>query len=118
MSEASTPAKRRVLRIQVSFWRLGDPDETHIGFTTDASASGVFIASNSVFPPGTEIGMMIEDSEGPFVFSGVVARAVKVHPSMQRVKKSGMGIQFDDEESPGVQRLNAMGQEISGNITY
>ena len=53
---------------------------------------------------------MAEDPTGQFVLSGVVARAVKTHPSLPRVKNSGMGILFHDEENPAAKRLNQMGQ--------
>ena len=115
MSEAKPRRKRRILRVPVSFWKLGHPDTSYVGFTTDVSATGVFIASNSPLPTQTEVGIMVDSPAEQFVVSGVVARAIKVHPSLQRarVAKSGMGILFHDEENPAVTRLNEMGHATS-----
>jgi hypothetical protein len=119
MSKAKAAAKRRVLRVQVSFWTLGQPEESRVGFTTDVSATGVFIATNSPLPTKTEIVIMIDDDpEAPFVLLGEVVRAVKVPLALQRVKKSGMGVQFDNQEDQAVKQLNQMGQPISGTLTY
>lgn len=113
MSEAKARRKRRILRVPVSFWKLGYPDTSYVGFTTDVSATGVFIASNSPFPTQTDVGIMVDTPAAQFVLSGVVARAFKTHPSLQQVKKSGMGILFHDEENPAVKRLNEMGHATS-----
>ena len=56
MSTESARGPHLVLRKRVSFWELGQPDESHMGYTTDVSATGCFLATNSLLPVGTEIG--------------------------------------------------------------
>ena len=116
MSTAQAPEKRRVLRRQVNFWKLGQPEESHIGFTTDISATGCFIATNRPLPTRTEILVKIEDSEAPFVVSGEVVRSVRVPLALQRVKKSGMGVRFHNLGDETVKLLTQMG--VSASITY
>ena len=113
MLETNVRRKRRLLRVPVSFWKLGNPDKSHLGFTTDVSATGVFITCNSPFPTQTDVAVMIHDPEEGFVLSGVVTRATKSHPSLQRVMKAGMGIAFHDEENPEAKKLHQMGHVTS-----
>ena len=117
MSETKSRRKRRILRVPVSFWKRGHPDSSCLGYTTDVSATGVFIASRSPFPSRTDVEVMVHGPAGQFVLSGVVARAIKTHPALQRVKKSGMGILFHDERNPAVKRLYKMGHTTSLSAT-
>ncbi len=114
ISEAKVLARRRVLRVPVSFWKFRQPEESRVGFITDVSATGVFIATNSPLPTKTEIRIMIENPEMPFVVSGDVVRAARVPLALQRVKKSGMGILFRDTEDPAVKKLSQMGRGSLG----
>ena len=113
MSETKTRAKRRLLRVPVSFWKVGKPHTSYLGFTTDVSATGVFITCNSPFPTETDVEVLVHSPEAQFVLSGVVARAIRTHPSLQRAMKSGMGILFHDEENPEVKKLHQMGHVTS-----
>ncbi len=110
--------EKRALRVQVSFWKLGQPGESRVGFTTDVSATGFFIATNWPLPTKTEILVKIEGSEAPFIVPGEVVRSIRVPLALQRVKKSGMGIQFHNQEDQGVKQLNQMGHAISGPLAY
>ncbi len=113
MSETKARRKRRLLRVPVSFWKPGDPDRAYLGYTTDVSATGVFITCKLPFPTQTEVAVMILTPFEGFVLSGVVARASKSHPSLQRVMKSGMGIAFHYEDNPEAKKLYQMGHETS-----
>lgn len=116
MSPAQAPPERRVLRRQVSFWKLGQPEESRVAYTTDISATGCFIATNWPLPTKTEILVKIEISEEQCVVSGEVVRSVRVPLMLQRVKKSGMGVHFHNPEDEAVKLLTQMG--VSASIKY
>ena len=102
----------------MSFWKLGQPVESRVAYTTDISATGCFIATNWPLPTKTEILVKIEDSEEPCVLSGEVVRSVRVPLALQRAMKSGMGIQFHNQEDQAVKQLNQMGHAISRPLAY
>ena len=108
MGQART--KRRELRVPVSFWTFGQESLPHTGYTTDVSATGVFVASDSLLDPGTVILIRIEDVERQLVVSGVVARVVKALAASQSVNQLGMGIHFHDRKHAAVKRLSQMAQ--------
>lgn len=110
--------EKRILRVQVSFWKVGYPDEARIGFTTNVSENGVFIATNQPLPTGTEIAIMIDEESAPFLISGDVMRALKVPQALQRIKTSGMGIRFHQLHEAAVERLHQSGLALSAPIGY
>jgi Tfp pilus assembly protein PilZ len=85
-------------RLMVRFGRT-KPDS--LGITSDISDTGVFIKSNTVFSPGTDLVMDLTlPDERVIRLNGRVVWAKRVPPNMLRfVKKSGMGI-FLDETPP------------------
>jgi Tfp pilus assembly protein PilZ len=103
-------AERQELRVPVSFWAFGQDSVPHTGYTTDVSATGVFIATNSPLAPETVILIRIEDHERQLVVSGVIARVVKALAALQSGRHSGMGIHFQDREHAAVRRLSQMAQ--------
>jgi Tfp pilus assembly protein PilZ len=86
-------AVRRPRRVQVSFWRRGDPT-SYIGYTTNISVTGMFIATNSPVAGGSRIRVEVVDRDRGFVVEGVVAHARKISGDMTRVSLSGMGVRF------------------------
>ena len=102
--------QRRELRVPVSFWKFGSDSLPHIGYTTDVSATGVFVATDSPMAPGTLIRIKIEYLARPLVVSGVVARVVKTHAASQGVRQLGMGIYFHDRQNEAVRRFSQMAQ--------
>ena len=108
----------RILRVQVSFWKVGYPDEARIGFTTDVSQTGLFIATNRPLATGNEIAVMIDEQCEPFLVSGDVVRAIKVPPLLQRIKTSGMGIRFHDLHEAAIQRLHDSSLALAAPISY
>ncbi len=85
--------KRRARRVPVRFWKRGE-DKARSGFTTNISNGGMFIGSNLVHGRGTRVRVEVLDPLNGFVVEGVVARANRSQPHMQRIRASGMGIRF------------------------
>jgi len=86
-------ATRRPRRVQVHFWRQGDPT-AYIGYTTNISLTGMFIATNSPIASGARVRIEVVDRGRGFVVEGVVAHARKSPPELARLNQSGMGIRF------------------------
>jgi hypothetical protein len=86
-------AIRRPRRVQVHFWRQGDPT-AYIGYTTNISLTGMFVATNSPVSSGSRIRIEVVDRDRGFMVEGVVAHARKSPPELARLNQSGMGIRF------------------------
>lgn len=84
---------RRPRRVQVQFWRRGEP-QAYTGYTTNISMTGMFLATNSPQPPGTRLRIEVIDGLHGFMVEGVVAHARKVRGDMMRLTHPGMGIRF------------------------
>lgn len=91
MDKRKTPRYKR--RIQLRFWSLDDRNPRK-GFTHNVSVSGMFIASNAPFKPGTRVFVEIPTSTEKLVLQAEVRNAARVDPMLQKVKPSGMGIRF------------------------
>ena len=93
----SMPSRRRAVRrprrVQVHFWRQGDPN-AHIGYTTNISLTGMFVATNTPLSSGARIRVEVIDRDRGFMVEGVVAHARKSPPELARLNQSGMGIRF------------------------
>ena len=86
-------AVRRPRRVQVHFWRQGDP-APYIGYTANISLTGMFIVTNSPLSSGSRIRVEVVDRERGFMVEGVVAHARKMAPALARLNQSGMGVRF------------------------
>lgn len=86
-------AIRRPRRVQVHFWRQGDP-AAYIGYTTNISLTGMFIATNSPVSSGSRVRIEVIDRDRGFMVEGVVAHARKSPQELARLNLSGMGIRF------------------------
>ncbi|MBI3621207.1 MAG: PilZ domain-containing protein [Nitrospirae bacterium] len=87
------PAKRELKRL---FVRFGMELPTYVGYTTDISATGLFIKSSTIFPPQTvlKIALTLPDERVVFL-SGVVMWSKRVPPQLARlVRKNGMGVRL------------------------
>jgi len=68
----------------------------HVGYTTDISATGLFIKSSTIFPPKTvlKIALTLPD-ERVILLSGEVMWSKRVPPQLARlVRKNGMGVRL------------------------
>lgn len=86
-------AVRRPRRVQVSFWRRGE-STSYIGYTTNISMTGMFIATNSPVAGGSRIRVEVVDRNRGFMVEGVVAHARKIGGDLARASLSGMGVRF------------------------
>jgi Tfp pilus assembly protein PilZ len=86
-------AARRARRVQIHFWRQGE-STAYVGYTTNISMTGMFVATNSPVAPGTRIRAEVVDRDRGFMIEGVVAHARKVRTELARVTQSGMGVRF------------------------
>jgi hypothetical protein len=85
---------RRPRRVQVQFWKRGEPT-AYIGYTTNISMTGMFVATNSPVPQGTRVRVEVMDRDRGFMVEGVVAHARRVQGDLARVLgHSGMGVRF------------------------
>lgn len=86
-------AVRRPRRVQVQFWKRGEP-HTYPGYTTNISTTGMFLATNSPQPPGTRLRVEVLEGDRGFMVEGVVAHARKTRTDLMRLSQPGMGIRF------------------------
>jgi hypothetical protein len=86
-------AVRRSRRLQVQFWRHSDATP-HVGYTTNISMTGMFIATNAPLPPGSRIRVEVVDRDRGFMVEGIVAHARKMSLELARLNQSGMGVRF------------------------
>lgn len=85
-------AKNRIARRL--FIRFGPDNALNIGFTGDISLTGIFIKTNTIFPPGSVLKMEVELPDSKILhLKGTVMWAKRVPPTLVRhIKKSGMGV--------------------------
>lgn len=86
-------AVRRPRRVQVQFWKRGEP-HIYPGYTTNISTTGMFLATNSPQPPGTRLRVEVLEGDRGFIVEGVVAHARKTRSDLMRLTQPGMGIRF------------------------
>lgn len=100
------PSRRLGRRFQVRFRSLGSA-ESHIGYTTNISQTGMFVATIRPLKPGTELDVEVRDKESSLRLDVVVVHARKVPPVWQRLRPSGMGVRFlaEGERVEGLRRL-------------
>jgi hypothetical protein len=91
MSRRISP--RRPRRVQVQFWKCGEPHATP-GYTTNISLTGMFIGTRSPLPPGTRVRVEVLEGDRGFMIEGVVAHARKVRGELMRLSQPGMGVRF------------------------
>lgn len=92
--------ERHHKRLQVLY---GPDQATRTGFTQDISVNGLFVQATAIFAPHTRLHVILANpSLGDIHFLARVAWAKKVHPSMVRKVKGGMGLlieQFSEGEA-------------------
>ncbi len=100
------PSRRLGRRFQVRFRPLGG-DKAHVGYTTNISETGMFVATIRPLKPGTELDVELSDKQRSLRLDAVVVHARKVPPTWQRIRPSGMGLRFLDmrAHSEGLRQL-------------
>lgn len=85
--------RRSSRRFQVAFRERGT-DARHVGFTTNISTSGMFIATGRTLPEGTRLRVEIGSGERGFVVEAIVAHSMRVEQRFRAVRQAGMGVRF------------------------
>ena len=83
------------------FVRFGTDLPIYVGYTTDVSATGIFIKASTIFPPKTvlKIALTLPD-ERVVLLTGEVVWSKRVPPQLARlVRKSGMGIRLQQPDA-------------------
>ncbi len=104
--QALKPSRRLGRRLQVRFRPIGK-SEAHVGYTTNISETGMFVATIRPLQPGTELDVEVSDKRRMLRLDAVVVHARKVPPMWQRLRPSGMGVRFlqADGRGEGLRRL-------------
>ncbi len=102
----SITSRRLGRRLTVRFRTIGEK-ETHVGYTTNVSATGMFVATIRPLPPGTEVDVELKGKKCPLRLDAVVVHARKVPATWQRIHPSGMGVRFlaPTESAEGLKQL-------------
>ncbi len=100
------PSRRLGRRFQVRFRPIGRK-ESHVGYTTDISETGMFVATIRPLTPGTELDVEVSGKQHSLQLDAVVVHARKVPAMWQRLRPSGMGLRFlqAEDRGDGLRRL-------------
>ncbi len=82
-----------VRRLPVRFWRVGE-ERSVTGYTTNISASGMFVMTHQPLPKAARIRVEVLDPRAGFVVEAEVAHAHKVSLDLSALGPSGMGVRF------------------------
>lgn len=88
------PSPRRGSRLTVRFWPTGGKDKPRVGYTTNVSDTGMFIATIRPLPPGTQLVAEVKLPNKTFQQIAVVVHASRVAGPLQQFQRSGMGVRF------------------------
>jgi PilZ domain len=102
------PGRRFPRRLSVRF-RSAEEQDYKVGYTTNISQTGMFVATIRPQPPGTHVQLEIGNKEHKTVcLDAVVVHARKVAPVWQKIRPSGMGVHFLTPEKHGDDLLELM----------
>ncbi len=104
--QITKPSRRLGRRLQVRFRPIGR-SQSHVGYSTDVSETGMFVATIRPLQPGTEVDVEITDKKRSLHLDAVVVHARKVPPAWQCLRPSGMGLRFLEasESAAGLRQL-------------
>ena len=101
---------RHKRRVQVRFRTLDERRVERLGFTTNVSSTGMFVATSRPLPRGTEVELEVMVGSERCVVRAFVARSVKHLAALQSFKPSGMALRFAGGE-PRLMELLRLGDE-------
>lgn len=76
--------------------RYGTEAPEREGTTQNLSASGMYLKTDRLLPPGTPLNLEVRTDEGTFRLHGVVAWAKQVPATLAALLHPGMGVQLVD----------------------
>jgi Tfp pilus assembly protein PilZ len=86
-------AKRFSRRLKVNFVDLTS-GEQYIGYSTNISEAGLFLASSHLLKVGSRIRLEVASADRMIVLEGAVARLIRVPAQLRSMQNVGMGIRF------------------------
>jgi len=96
-----TKQRRAARKYRRLFVRYGSAAPTHRAIAQQISPVGLFLSTNeTVYAEGSPILIEISGPAATWVVAGIVRHAFKVHPTMARFTKPGMGIEFTSVPDP------------------
>ena len=104
---------RRAVRLPVRFRRREEQGKQFVGYTTNVSDKGVFVATRKPLPPGARIELEIERSEREVTLDAVVVHASIYPPQYAHLFTSGMGVRFHRPERPEVREIASLGVALA-----
>jgi len=95
VSPESKNIRREERKYKRIFVRYGHPEIEHKAIAQQISASGFFLSTNEiVYANNSPVVVEIKGPSETWLVAGIVRHAIKVHPSMARFTKPGMGVQL------------------------
>jgi hypothetical protein len=87
--------RRAARKFRRLFVRYGREAPSHRAIAQQISTVGLFLATNeSVYAEGSQVLIEIAGPAETWVVAGIVRHAFRVHPSMARFTRPGMGIEL------------------------
>lgn len=93
MGRERRAADRFARRLDLRYWRRGNPLPLS-GFSTNVSASGMFLATTQVLQPGERLRVELVDPNGGAMIEGQVVRVHRVTLALRHVDQPGAGVRF------------------------
>lgn len=101
------PGRRFPRRLSVRF-RSVNEREFKVGYTTNISQTGMFVATIRPLPPGTHVDLEIGANDQAVRLNAEVVHARKVAPVWQKIRPSGMGVRFLEPQRSSDELLDLM----------
>jgi Tfp pilus assembly protein PilZ len=93
MTRERRAADRFARRLDLRYWRRGNSQPLS-GFTTNVSASGMFLATTQVMQPGERVRVELLDAKNGAMLEGQVVRVHRVTMALRHVDTPGAGVRF------------------------
>lgn len=93
MTRERRATDRFARRLDLRFWRRGNQQPLS-GFTTNVSASGMFLATTQVLQPGERVRVELLDAKNGAVLEGQIVRVHRVTMALRHVDTPGAGVRF------------------------
>jgi len=89
--------RREARKYRRLFVRYGKAAPSHRAIAEQVSTVGLFLSTNeSVYAEGTTVLIEIAGPAESWTVAGIVRHAFRVHPSMARFTRPGMGVELTD----------------------
>ncbi|GMU65945.1 MAG: hypothetical protein AMXMBFR36_22190 [Acidobacteriota bacterium] len=86
-------ADRFARRLDLRYWRSGGTQPLS-GFTTNVSATGMFLATTQVLQPGERVRVELLDAKNGAMLEGQIVRVHRVTMALRHVDTPGAGVRF------------------------